>query len=208
MLARKEIPRFRNEDEEREFWASHDSADYVDWSRARRVALPNLKPSTRTISIRLPESMIDELKLLANKRDVPYQSLMKMFLVERIEKELHSSSFARDREPAAGEIREYSGRFDVRLPKNLHRRLVQYSEAEGASLNQLAVVFLAEGIGRVTAAEEPEAGVAIGDQSFMAPRPEPEWLDDAGEQSKTGHGPPIFAPFVDSSDDSAAAIVH
>jgi predicted DNA binding CopG/RHH family protein len=96
MLVRKEIPRFRNEDEEREFWASHDSADYVDWSRARRVVLPKLKPSTRTISIRLPESMIDELKLLANKRDVPYQSLMKMFLVERIEQELRSSSLARD----------------------------------------------------------------------------------------------------------------
>ena len=100
MLVRKEIPRFKNEDEEREFWASHDSADCVDWRRARRVVMPRLKPSTRTISIRLPESMIDELKLLANKRDVPYQSLMKMFLVERIEQELHSSSLARDHDPA------------------------------------------------------------------------------------------------------------
>jgi predicted DNA binding CopG/RHH family protein len=100
MPERKEIPPFRNEDEEREFWASHDSADYVDWSRARPVVLPKLKPSTRTISIRLPESMIDELKLLANKRDVPYQSLMKMFLVERIEQELRSYSLARDHDTA------------------------------------------------------------------------------------------------------------
>ncbi|MEW5930125.1 MAG: BrnA antitoxin family protein [Gemmatimonadota bacterium] len=81
-------PRFESEDEEREFWAEHDSVDYVDWSRARRTVLPNLKPSTRTISLRLPEMMLDELKLLANRRDVPYQSLIKVFLAERIEQEL------------------------------------------------------------------------------------------------------------------------
>ncbi len=84
----KPIPSFANEDEEREFWASHDSTDYVDWSRAERAIFPNLKPSTRTISLRMPESMLDELKLLANKRDVPYQSLIKMFLRERIDAEL------------------------------------------------------------------------------------------------------------------------
>lgn len=81
-------PKFESEDEEREFWAEHDSVDYVDWSRARRTVLPSLKPSTRTISLRLPEMMLDELKLLANRRDVPYQSLIKVFLAERIEQEL------------------------------------------------------------------------------------------------------------------------
>jgi predicted DNA binding CopG/RHH family protein len=84
----KKIPEFKNEDKEREFWASHDSADYIDWKKAKRVTLPNLKPSVKKISLRLPESMLEELKLLANKRDVPYQSLLKIFLSERIEKEL------------------------------------------------------------------------------------------------------------------------
>lgn len=84
----KKIPRFRSEDEEREFWASHDSSDYVDWAKAKPVVLPKLKPSVKTISLRLPESMLEELKLLANKRDVPYQSLMKVFLSERIAQEL------------------------------------------------------------------------------------------------------------------------
>ena len=86
----KQIPEFKSEDEEREFWATHDSTEYVDWSQAKRAIFPNLKPSTRTISVRMPESMVDELKLLANKRDVPYQSLIKMFLRERIDAELHS----------------------------------------------------------------------------------------------------------------------
>ncbi len=84
----KEIPEFRNEDEERRFWSEHDSTEYVDWSKARRGLFPNLKPSTKTISLRLPESMLEELKLLANKKDVPYQSLVKVFLSERIESEL------------------------------------------------------------------------------------------------------------------------
>ena len=88
-VKKKRIPKFRNEDEEREFWASHDSADYIDWSVAKEVVMPNLKPTLKTISIRLPEIMIEELKLIANKRDVPYQSLMKMFLAERVEQELH-----------------------------------------------------------------------------------------------------------------------
>jgi predicted DNA binding CopG/RHH family protein len=88
----KPIPEFENEDEEREFWATHDSVDYIDWNQAQRVVFPNLKPSTRTISVRMPESMLDELKLLANKRDVPYQSLIKMFLRERIDTELRHAS--------------------------------------------------------------------------------------------------------------------
>ena len=87
-VKKKRIPKFNNEDEEREFWASHDSTDYIDWSEAKEVIMPNLKPTLKTISIRLPEIMIEELKLLANKRDVPYQSLMKMFLAERVEREL------------------------------------------------------------------------------------------------------------------------
>ena len=84
----KDIPEFKNEEEERQFWAEHDSTEYVDWPKAKRGVFPNLKPSTKTISLRLPESMLEELKLLANKNDVPYQSLVKVFLSERIESEL------------------------------------------------------------------------------------------------------------------------
>ena len=84
----KKIPKFKNEDEEREFWATHDSTDYINWDKAEKLTFSNLKPSVKKISLRLPETMIDELKLLANKRDVPYQSLLKIFLAERIEKEL------------------------------------------------------------------------------------------------------------------------
>ena len=87
---RKPIPEFQNEDEEREFWAQHDSAEYLDWKRAERVVLPKLKPATKTISLRLSESMLNELKLLANKMDVPYQSLIKIYLRERIDQDLRS----------------------------------------------------------------------------------------------------------------------
>ena len=86
---KKKIPRFKNEDEERRFWLTHDSTEYVDWKKAKRMVLPKLKPSIKTISLRLPESILEELKLIANKRDVPYQSLLKMFLAERIEQELN-----------------------------------------------------------------------------------------------------------------------
>jgi predicted DNA binding CopG/RHH family protein len=85
----KEIPHFDNEDEEREFWATHDSTEYIDWDRAEKnPVFPRLKPSTRPVSIRLPESLIAELKMLANKRDIPYQSLMKTFLAEKVREEL------------------------------------------------------------------------------------------------------------------------
>jgi predicted DNA binding CopG/RHH family protein len=87
---RKQMPEFQNEDEERAFWASHDSTEYIDWGKAERAIFPALKPSTKTISLRLPESMLDELRQLANKRDVPYQSLIKTFLRERIDEEYHS----------------------------------------------------------------------------------------------------------------------
>jgi len=79
----KPRPTFRDEAEEREFWESHDSTDYVDWSKAERVRLPNLKPSTRSISLRLPVSLLERLKIEANKRDVPYQSLIKTWLAEK-----------------------------------------------------------------------------------------------------------------------------
>lgn len=82
------IPKFTSENEERKFWTTHDSSDYIDWTHTADTKLPKLRPSLKTISIRLPEKMIDELKILANKRDVPYQSLMKIFLAERVAKEI------------------------------------------------------------------------------------------------------------------------
>jgi predicted DNA binding CopG/RHH family protein len=85
--SKKKIPEFQSEDQERAFWASHDSADFVDWGAAKRKSLPNLKPSLRTISLRLPAAMVEDLKVLANQRDVPYQSLLKVFLAERIDRE-------------------------------------------------------------------------------------------------------------------------
>ena len=87
---KKKIPKFKSEDQEREFWSKADSTEYIDWNKAKRTILPNLKPSTKKISLRLPELMIEELKLLANKRDIPYQSLMKIYLAERIQNELKS----------------------------------------------------------------------------------------------------------------------
>lgn len=84
---RKPIPAFKNEDQERKFWATHDSTDYVDWSQAEQPMLPNLKLSTTSISIRLRISMLDKLKSLANRDDIPYQSLMKLYLSERIKRE-------------------------------------------------------------------------------------------------------------------------
>jgi predicted DNA binding CopG/RHH family protein len=86
---KKKIPKFKTEAEERRFWQKHDSSEYIDWTDAEEVVLYRLKPSTKTISLRLPESMLEELKILANKRDVPYQSLLKIFLSERINAELH-----------------------------------------------------------------------------------------------------------------------
>ena len=78
------IPEFQSEDQERAFWSKHDSTEFVDWSQATRQKLPKLKPSLKTISLRLPVSMIEDLKIQANKRDVPYQSLLKVYLSERL----------------------------------------------------------------------------------------------------------------------------
>ena len=89
---KKKVPKFKSEAEERHFWATADSTEYIDWDKGKRVVFKNLKPSLKTISLRLPEPMLAELKLLANKRDVPYQSLLKLFLSERIEKELKSAA--------------------------------------------------------------------------------------------------------------------
>ncbi|HIA45222.1 MAG TPA: hypothetical protein EYN95_05425 [Methylococcaceae bacterium] len=87
---KNKIPSFATEDEERKFWSKSESTEYIDWSQSKNMVLPNLKPSTKKISIRLPEIMIDELKVLANKRDIPYQSLLKIYLSEKIHQELNS----------------------------------------------------------------------------------------------------------------------
>jgi predicted DNA binding CopG/RHH family protein len=84
----KKLPIFTTEEQEREFWASHDSTDYIDWTSGEQISFPNLKPSLKTISLRLPEAMLETLKRIANKRDIPYQSLLKMFLAERLKDEL------------------------------------------------------------------------------------------------------------------------
>mgnify|MGYP006296070641 CR=1 FL=1 len=91
MTKLKKIPKFKNEDEEREFWANADSTEYIDWKKSEKIVFPKLKPSTKTISLRLPEFILDEIKMIANKRDVPYQSLIKIFLKERIDQELKQS---------------------------------------------------------------------------------------------------------------------
>ena len=80
----KPIPEFANEQEERLFWETHDSADYVDWKNAASVVLPNLKPTTKTISLRLPQHLLDSIKAAAHSRDVPYQSLIKVWLQEKL----------------------------------------------------------------------------------------------------------------------------
>jgi predicted DNA binding CopG/RHH family protein len=87
-MSSKKVPRFEGEEKERDFWAEHDSTDHIDWSKSERVTFPRLKPSTKTISIRLPEALLDDLKYIANKKDVPYQSLLKIYLAERVEEEL------------------------------------------------------------------------------------------------------------------------
>lgn len=87
----KKPKRFKSEDAEREYWGRTDSTEHIDWDTAKRVVLPKLKPSQKTISLRLPVMMLAELKRLANKRDVPYQSLLKVFLAERLDEELRAS---------------------------------------------------------------------------------------------------------------------
>jgi predicted DNA binding CopG/RHH family protein len=85
----KPRPTFKSEAQEAAFWAAHDSTSYIDYSKSRRMIFPRLKPSTETISLRLPKSLLDQLRTLANKRDVPYQTLLKLFVLERVQAELH-----------------------------------------------------------------------------------------------------------------------
>jgi len=84
----KQIPKFKNEDEEREFWSTHDSTGYLDWSKAKKLRFAKLRPSVRSISLRLPEALLERIKVLANRHDIPYQSLMKVYLSERVEEEI------------------------------------------------------------------------------------------------------------------------
>jgi len=118
MPKRKPIPDFRSEDEDREFWATHDSSDYVDWAKARRAAYPSLKPSTETISLRLPASLLADLKILANRMDVPYQSLLKVYLADRVREEL---SRGQTTEELAAMIREPEAPYG-KAPKGSHRK--------------------------------------------------------------------------------------
>jgi predicted DNA binding CopG/RHH family protein len=80
----KKVPKFASEDEERKFWAKHDTTEYLDYSKAVKVTFPNLKPTSRSISIRLPESLLENIKVIANQADVPYQSMMKVLLSEKV----------------------------------------------------------------------------------------------------------------------------
>ena len=92
----RKIPKFKNEDDEREFWATHSPLDYFDTGDIKKASFPKLKPSLKSISIRLPEDMLAELKILANKKDVPYQSLAKIYLARQIALERNSSSISQD----------------------------------------------------------------------------------------------------------------
>jgi len=88
MKTLKEIPKFKNEQDEAEFWLTHDSTDYLDWSKAKKTIFPNLKLSTESISLRLPAPLLARIKELANEKDVPYQSLMKVYLSDQVKQDL------------------------------------------------------------------------------------------------------------------------
>lgn len=96
----KRMPHFKGEEQEGAFWADNDTADYLDWSKAEKVKFPNLKPTTKSISIRLPVSLLDNLKTIANKMDVPYQSLIKMFLDKSVKERIDTEHPARERKAA------------------------------------------------------------------------------------------------------------
>ncbi|WP_017850895.1 BrnA antitoxin family protein [Leptospira interrogans serovar Szwajizak] len=88
MKTRKKIPHLKSESSEIDFWTKNDSVDYINYSKAKKVSFPNLKPTTKMISLRLPEALIDRLKVMANKKDIPYQSLIKLLLSDKVEEEL------------------------------------------------------------------------------------------------------------------------
>src|SRR5438874_7632278 len=104
---RRTVPTFDSEADERRFWETHDTSPFIDWGEARVAVFPNLKPSTETISLRLPAALLAALKALANKRDVPYQSLLKVFLAERVDRETHGVDAAStmSRQPRKGRRR-------------------------------------------------------------------------------------------------------
>jgi len=112
----KPIPRFQTEDAEREFWATHDTTDYLDWSKAKRAVFPNLRPSTETISLRLPAPLLADLKTLANERDVPYQSLLKVFLADQVRQEQSAAGQHNPRLQLT--VRKRDGRGRVSRPKD------------------------------------------------------------------------------------------
>ncbi|MCK4339498.1 MAG: BrnA antitoxin family protein [Candidatus Cloacimonetes bacterium] len=87
-MKKKNIPKFKNEDEEREFWSKNDSTEYIDYTKAKKAIFPNIKPTTHAISIRIPDYLLNRLKMLAHKKDVPYQSLLKVYLTEKVEEEI------------------------------------------------------------------------------------------------------------------------
>ncbi len=91
MKTLKKIPSFKTSQEEAEFWSKHDSAEYIDWSKAKKTVFPNLKPTTESISLRIPSSLLSRIKELANEQDVPYQSLMKVYLNDRVKNELNTT---------------------------------------------------------------------------------------------------------------------
>ena len=111
--ARNLVPTFASEAEERHFWETHDTSPFVDWNTARVAVFPNLKPSTETISLRLPAALLAELKALANKRDVPYQSLLKVYLAERIAHETHGGNVRSVKKPRRGRRAATRGRARV-----------------------------------------------------------------------------------------------
>ena len=118
----KAIPEFRSESAERRFWETHDSTEYVDWSKAEFVRFPNLKPSTETISLWLPAPLLDDLKALANKRDVPYQSLLKVYVADRVAAEWQVAG--RGSALSIKRLRPTKARRDKRLDRNnKHTRL-------------------------------------------------------------------------------------
>ena len=95
----KQIPKFKNEDEEGEFWATHDTTEYVDWSKAVHARFPNLKPTTESVSIRFPKTMLYDIKILANKRDVPYQSLIKILIDEKLSEVMNGKNTSPKKKP-------------------------------------------------------------------------------------------------------------
>src|SRR6266571_2279997 len=128
---RKAVPTFSSEAEERRFWETHDTSPFVDWDKARVAAFPNLKPSTETISLRLPAALLAELKALANKRDVPYQSLLKVFLADRVDREMHGVN-TRPRPGRRGRAKGVDGR-------GRRRPIVRAFEREGAVMHSVSL---------------------------------------------------------------------